>query len=398
MGIVFYNKKTVRDIDVVNKRVLVRVDYNVPRDENGNVTDLTRVNGTLPTLQYLLKRGAKVVLMSHLGRPKGERNLKYSLENLTPHLTRLLDAPVHFCPDCIGPEAEKMAAELKSGEVLLLENLRFYKEEEKNDPEFAAKLAKLGEIFVSDAFGAVHRAHASLVGVAEHLPAVSGFLLEKDLVMMSKLLAQPQRPCVAVMGGAKVDDKIGVIKNLLPSVDRLLIGGAMANTFLNALGYDMGASKVSPEFIDLVKELLEQDVEKKIVLPQDLVVADSFSADAEHCNVSVDKVPEGWMALDMGEKTIATYSALIKSAKCVIWNGPMGVFEMPAFAKGTEAIAVACAKTQGSTIVGGGDSLAAIDQAGVGYMITHISTGGGSTLEYLEGRHLPGVEVLQDAE
>ncbi|MBQ3198949.1 MAG: phosphoglycerate kinase [Firmicutes bacterium] len=398
MGIVFYNKKTVRDIDVVNKRVLVRVDYNVPRDENGNVTDLTRVNGTLPTLQYLLKRGAKVVLMSHLGRPKGERNLKYSLENLTPHLARLLDAPVHFCPDCIGPEAEKMAAELKSGEVLLLENLRFYKEEEKNDPEFAAKLAKLGEIFVSDAFGAVHRAHASLVGVAAHLPAVSGFLLEKDLVMMSKLLAQPQRPCVAVMGGAKVDDKIGVIKNLLPSVDRLLIGGAMANTFLNALGYDMGASKVSPEFIDLVKELLEQDVEKKIVLPQDLVVADSFSADAEHCNVSVDNVPEGWMALDMGEKTIATYSALIKSAKCVIWNGPMGVFEMPAFAKGTEAIAVACAKTQGSTIVGGGDSLAAIDQAGVGYMITHISTGGGSTLEYLEGRHLPGVEVLQDAE
>lgn len=398
MGIVFYNKKTVRDIDVVNKRVLVRVDYNVPRDENGNVTDLTRVNGTLPTLQYLLKRGAKVVLMSHLGRPKGERNLKYSLENLTPHLARLLDAPVHFCPDCIGTEAEKMAAELKSGEVLLLENLRFYKEEEKNDPEFAAKLAKLGEIFVSDAFGAVHRAHASLVGVAQHLPAVSGFLLEKDLVMMSKLLAQPQRPCVAVMGGAKVDDKIGVIKNLLPSVDRLLIGGAMANTFLNALGYDMGASKVSPEFIDLVKELLEQDVEKKIVLPQDLVVADSFSADAEHCNVSVDKVPQGWMALDMGEKTIATYSALIKSAKCVIWNGPMGVFEMPAFAKGTEAIAVACAKTQGSTIVGGGDSLAAIDQAGVGYMITHISTGGGSTLEYLEGRHLPGVEVLQDAE
>ena len=398
MGIVFYNKKTVRDIDVVNKRVLVRVDYNVPRDENGNVTDLTRVNGTLPTLQYLLKRGAKVVLMSHLGRPKGERNLKYSLENLTPHLTRLLDAPVHFCPDCIGPEAEKMAAELKSGEVLLLENLRFHKEEEKNDPEFAAQLAKLGEVFVSDAFGAVHRAHASLVGVAQHMPAVSGFLLEKDLVMMSKLLAQPQRPCVAVMGGAKVDDKIGVIKNLLPSVDRLLIGGAMANTFLNALGYDMGASKVSPEFIDLVKELLEQDVEKKIVLPQDLVVADSFSADAEHCNVSVDKVPQGWMALDMGEKTIATYSALIKSAKCVIWNGPMGVFEMPAFAKGTEAIAVACAKTQGSTIVGGGDSLAAIDQAGVGYMITHISTGGGSTLEYLEGRHLPGVEVLQDAE
>ena len=398
MGIVFYNKKTVRDIDVENKRVLVRVDYNVPRDENGNVTDLTRVNGTLPTLQYLLKRGAKVVLMSHLGRPKGERNLKYSLENLTPHLTRLLDAPVRFCPDCIGPEAEKMAAELKSGEVLLLENLRFHKEEEKNDPEFAAQLAKLGEVFVSDAFGAVHRAHASLVGVAQHMPAVSGFLLEKDLVMMSKLLAQPQRPCVAVMGGAKVDDKIGVIKNLLPSVDRLLIGGAMANTFLNALGYDMGASKVSPEFIDLVKELLEQDVEKKIVLPQDLVVADNFSADAEHCNVSVDKVPQGWMALDMGEKTIATYSALIKSAKCVIWNGPMGVFEMPAFAKGTEAIAVACAKTQGSTIVGGGDSLAAIDQAGVGYMITHISTGGGSTLEYLEGRHLPGVEVLQDAE
>lgn len=397
MAIVFYNKKTIRDIEVADKRVLVRVDYNVPRDDAGNVTDLTRVEGTLPTLQYLLKRGAKVVLMSHLGRPKGEKNPKYSLECIVPHLQRLLDAPVYFCPDCIGREAERMARDLKAGEVLLLENLRFYKEEEKNDPKFAAKLAKLGEVFVSDAFGTVHRAHASMVGVAEHLPAVAGFLLEKDLVMMNKILSEPNRPAVAVMGGAKVDDKIGVIKNLLPGVDRLLIGGAMANTFLYALGYDLGASKISPEQVELVRDLLKHDIAKKIVLPEDLVVADSFSADARRRNVKIDRVPKGWLALDMGKNTIRTYTELIMSAKTVIWNGPMGVFEMPAFAKGTEAIAVACAKTKAQTIVGGGDSLAAIDQAGVGYMITHISTGGGSTLEYLEGRRLPGVEVLQNA-
>lgn len=396
MSIVFYNKKTVRDIDVDNKRVLVRVDYNVPM-EDGKVTNLTRVEGTIPTLQYLLKRDARVILMSHLGRPKGERNMKYSLEVLVPHLQRLLDAPVKFCPDCIGHEAEKMAAELQPGEVLLLENLRFHKEEEKNDPAFAAELAKLGEVFVSDAFGAVHRAHASLVGVAEHLPAVAGFLLEKDLVMMSKILAEPNRPVVAVMGGAKVDDKIGVIKNLLPVVDRLLIGGAMANTFLYALGYDVGASKISEDQVDVVKDLLKRDIAKKIVLPEDLVVAEEFSADAKHRNVKINCIPKSWMALDMGKNTVRTYCELVQSAKTVIWNGPMGVFEMPAFAKGTEAIAVACAKSKAQTIVGGGDSIAAIDQAGVGYMITHISTGGGSTLEYLEGRHLPGVEVLQNA-
>lgn len=396
MSIVFYNKKTVRDIDIDNKRVLVRVDYNVPM-EDGRVTNLTRVEGTVPTLQYLLKHGAKVILMSHLGRPKGERNMKYSLEVLVPHLQRLLDVPVKFCHDCIGAEAEQMAANLQSGEVLLLENLRFHKEEEKNDPAFAAELAKLGEVFVSDAFGAVHRAHASLVGVAEHLPAVAGFLLEKDLVMMSKILAEPNRPVVAVMGGAKVDDKIGVIKNLLPVVDRLLIGGAMANTFLYALGYDVGASKISEDQVDVVKDLLKRDIAKKIVLPEDLVVADCFAADAKHRNVKINCIPKGWMALDMGKNTVRTYTELIMSAKTVIWNGPMGVFEMPAFAKGTEAIAVACAKSKAQTVVGGGDSIAAIDQTGVTYMITHISTGGGSTLEYLEGRHLPGVEVLQNA-
>lgn len=397
MSIVFYHKKTIRDVDVVGKRVLVRVDYNVPRDEAGNVTDLTRINGTLPTLQYLLKRGAKVVLMSHLGRPKGEKNLKYSLANLAPVLQRLLDAPVAFCPDCIGAEAEKMANDLQPGEVLLLENLRFYKEEEKNDDAFAEKLAKLGDVFVCDAFGAVHRAHASLVGVTKYLPAVAGFLLEKDLVMMRKLLADPARPVVAVMGGAKVDDKIGVIKNLLPNVDRLLIGGAMANTFLYALGYDMGASKISLDYVDLVRDLMKKDVAKKIVLPEDLVAAAAFAPDAKYRNVAVNRIPSGWMALDMGKNTVRTYAAIVESAQTVIWNGPMGVFEMPVFARGTEAIAVACAKCQGATIVGGGDSLAAIDQAGVGYMITHISTGGGSTLEYLEGKHLPGVEVLQNA-
>lgn len=396
MSIVFYNKKTVRDIDVENKRVLVRVDYNVPM-EDGKVTNLTRVEGTIPTLQYLLKKNCRIVLMSHMGRPKGERNMKYTLEVLVPHLERLLAVPVKFCPDCIGAEAEKMAAELKPGEVLLLENLRFHKEEEKNDPAFAAELAKLGDVFVSDAFGAVHRAHASLVGVAEHLPAVAGFLLEKDLVMMSKILSNPKRPVVAVMGGAKVDDKIGVIKNLLPVVDRLLIGGAMANTFLYALGYDVGASKISEDQVDVVKDLLKRDIAKKIVLPEDLVVADKFAADAKHRNVKINCIPKGWMALDMGKNTVRTYTELIMGAETVIWNGPMGVFEMPAFAVGTEAIAVACAKTKAQTIVGGGDSIAAIDQTGVSYMITHISTGGGSTLEYLEGRHLPGVEVLQNA-
>lgn len=398
MSIATYHKKTVRDIDVRGKRILMRVDYNVPRDEDGNPTDLTRVTSTLPTLQYLLKRGAHVVLMSHLGRPKGERNLKYSLANLAPQLERLLDTKVDFCDDCIGPKAEEMAAAVQPGEVLLLENLRFYREEEANDKAFAAKLAKLGEVYVNDAFGTVHRAHASIAAITEFLPAVSGLLLEKDLVMLSKILAAPYRPCVAIMGGAKVSDKIGVIRNLLPNVDRLLIGGAMANTFLYAMGHKMGASKLSDDYVELVRELLQNDVEKKIMLPEDLVVADSFDNNARSRNVSVDDVPEGWMALDMGEKTINTYSAIIRSAATVIWNGPMGVFEMPNFAKGTEAIAVACAKSKGSTIVGGGDSLAAIDQVGVSYMITHVSTGGGSTLEYLEGRRLPGVDVLLEAE
>ncbi len=398
MSIATYHKKTIRDIDVRGKRVLVRVDFNVPRDDAGNPTDLTRVNSTLPTLNYLLKRGAHVVLMSHLGRPKGERNLKYSLATLVPQLQRLLDTKVDFCDDCIGPKAEEMAAAVQPGEVLLLENLRFYREEEANDKGFAAKLAKLGEIYVNDAFGTVHRAHASISAIAEFLPAVSGLLLEKDLVMMSKILAAPYRPCVAIMGGSKVSDKIGVIRNLLPKVDRLLIGGAMANTFLYAMGHKMGASKLSDDYVELVRELLQNDVEKKIMLPEDLVVADSFDNNARSRNVGIDDVPEGWMALDMGEKTINTYSAIIRSAATVIWNGPMGVFEMPNFAKGTEAIAVACAKSQGSTIVGGGDSLAAIDQVGVSYMITHVSTGGGSTLEYLEGRRLPGVDVLLEAE
>ncbi len=391
MSIATYHKKTIRDIDVRGKRVLVRVDFNVPRDDAGNPTDLTRVNSTLPTLNYLLKRGAHVVLMSHLGRPKGERNLKYSLANLVPQLQRLLDTKVDFCDDCIGPKAEEMAAAVQPGEG-------FYREEEANDKGFAAKLAKLGEIYVNDAFGTVHRAHASISAIAEFLPAVSGLLLEKDLVMMSKILAAPYRPCVAIMGGSKVSDKIGVIRNLLPKVDRLLIGGAMANTFLYAMGHKMGASKLSDDYVELVRELLQNDVEKKIMLPEDLVVADSFDNNARSRNVGIDDVPEGWMALDMGEKTINTYSAIIRSAATVIWNGPMGVFEMPNFAKGTEAIAVACAKSQGSTIVGGGDSLAAIDQVGVSYMITHVSTGGGSTLEYLEGRRLPGVDVLLEAE
>ena len=391
-----YCKKTVRDIAVRGKRVLVRVDFNIPLTKDGNIADDTRIRSAMPTINYLLAHGARVILMSHLGRPKGQVKPEFSLKVVAERLDKTMDANVYFAKDCIGEETEKQALALKDGEVLLLENLRFHPEEEKNDPEFAKELAKLGEIYVDDAFGTVHRAHASMAGVPKYLPAVSGLLLEKELVIMGKILSEPNRPFVAIMGGAKVSDKIGVIKNLLDKVDRLLIGGAMANTFLAAQGYNMQASKVETDYIDLAKELLDNDLERKICLPTDLTAAAAFDNDAEKKQVKAGEIPEGWMALDIGDRTILSYAKIIASAKTVVWNGPMGVFEMKNFDRGTRKIALAVARTKGTTIVGGGDSLAALEKAGVTYLVNHISTGGGSTLAYLQGDELPGVSAIAD--
>lgn len=391
-----YCKKTVRDIPVRGKRVLVRVDFNVPLTKEGSIADDTRIRSAMPTINYLLAHGARVILMSHLGRPKGEPKPEFSLRPVAERLAKTMDAKVTFVPDCIGSKAETAALAMADGEVLLLENLRYYKEEEKNDPDFAKALAKLGEIYVDDAFGTVHRAHASMAGVAAYLPAVSGLLLEKELAIMGKILSRPARPFVAIMGGAKVSDKIGVIKNLLSRVDRLLIGGAMANTFLAAQGYDMQASKVEEDYIPLAKELLDNDLERKICLPTDLVAAAEFDNDAERKTVGVGEIPAGWQALDIGDRTILSYAKIIASAGTVVWNGPMGVFEMKNFDRGTRKIALAVARTQGTTIVGGGDSLAALETAGVTYLVNHVSTGGGSTLAYLEGGELPGVAAIAD--
>ncbi|MCS7221572.1 MAG: phosphoglycerate kinase [Anaerolineae bacterium] len=389
------NKKTVRDVDVRGKRVLVRVDFNVPL-QDGKVTDDTRIRAALPTIQYLLDQGAKVILMSHLGRPKGGPDPQYSLKPAAERLGELLGKPVRMAPDCVGPAVEAMVAELQPGEVLLLENTRFYPGEEKNDLSLAQQLAKLGDLYVNDAFGSAHRAHASTEGVARFLPAVAGFLMEKELAFLGKALESPERPFVAILGGAKISDKIGVINNLLGKVDALLIGGGMANTFLRAQGYDMGESLVEEGSLEEARRLLKEG-EGKLFLPVDLVVADAFAADARHQVVPVDQVPAGWRALDIGPATVAHFSNRLAGAKTVVWNGPMGVFEFPAFAKGTTAIAEVLASLEGATtIIGGGDSVAAIQQAGLADKITHISTGGGASLEFLEGRVLPGVAALLD--
>ena len=392
-------KKTVKDVDVRSKRVLVRVDYNVPLDANGNVSDDKRITASLPTINYLLEQGARIILCSHLGRPKGEVKKEFSLAPVAKRLKELLpNVNIYFASDCIGEEAERKAAALKDGEILLLENLRFHKEEEKNDPEFAKKLASLAEIYVSDAFGTVHRAHASTAGVAAYLPAVAGFLIGKELSMMGGALENPERPFVAILGGAKVADKIGVITNLLNKCDTLLIGGGMAYTFFKAMGYEIGDSLLDAESIDLAKQLMETAKEKgvKLLLPVDTVVAKAFAADAEHMIVSANAIPAGWQGLDIGEKTRELFAAEIKNAKTVIWNGPMGVFEFPEFAKGTEAVAKACAECGGTTIIGGGDSASAVKKLGYADKMTHISTGGGASLEFLEGKVLPGVAALND--
>ncbi len=393
------NKLTVKDLNVIGKRVLVRVDFNVPLDEHQNITDESRIVGALPTVRYLVERGAKVILCSHLGRPKGKAVPEMSLEPAAKRLSELLPCvTVKFVGDVIGDAAARAVASLKDGEVLLLENLRFHAEEEKNDPEFAKKLASFADLYVSDAFGTVHRAHASTEGVAHYLPAACGFLIEKELAFMGKALESPERPFVAILGGKKVADKIGVITNLIKKCDTLIIGGAMSYTFFKAMGLEIGDSLLDEGSIDLAKQLMEsaKAAGVRMLLPVDCVVGREFAPDTEHKTVPFDAMPDGWQGLDIGEKTAELYASVIKEAKTVVWNGPMGVFEMPAFAKGTEAVAKACAECEGVTIIGGGDSASAVNQMGFADRIDHISTGGGASLEFLEGKTLPGVAALCD--
>lgn len=392
------DKKTVRDLDVADKKVLVRVDFNVPLNDKGEITDDTRITASLPTIQYLLEQKAAVILMAHLGRPKGQVKPELSLAPVAKHLGKLLGKKILFAPDCVGEVAQAAASKLKPGHILLLENLRFHKEEEKNDMEFAEKLASLADLYVNDGFGVSHRAHASVEGVTHFLPAAAGFLLEKEIQYVGQAVTNPLHPFVAIIGGAKVSDKIGVISNLLDKVDTLLIGGGMANTFLAAQGYKMGKSLVEEDKLDLAKELLAKAKKNKVnmLLPTDLVMAAAFAPDAEHVTEKVKNLNQAYMALDIGAETSKAYAEALADAKMIVWNGPMGVFEMDAFCKGTEAVAKAVAKSRATSIVGGGDSVAAIEKLGLAKRITHISTGGGASLEYLEGKVLPGVAALDD--
>ena len=392
------DKKTVRDLDVAGKKVLVRVDFNVPLNDKGEITDDTRITASLPTIQYLLEQKAAVILMAHLGRPKGQVKPELSLAPVAKHLGKLLGKKILFALDCVGEAAQAAASKLKPGHILLLENLRFHKEEEKNDMEFAEKLASLADLYVNDGFGVSHRAHASVEGVTHFLPAAAGFLLEKEIQYVGQAVTNPLHPFVAIIGGAKVSDKIGVISNLLDKVDTLLIGGGMANTFLAAQGYKMGKSLVEEDKLDLAKELLAKAKKNKVnmLLPTDLVMAAAFAPDAEHVTEKVKNLNQAYMALDIGAETSKAYAEALADAKMIVWNGPMGVFEMDAFCKGTEAVAKAVAKSRATSIVGGGDSVAAIEKLGLAKRITHISTGGGAALEYLEGKVLPGVAALDD--
>ena len=392
------NKMTIEDVQVKGKKVLVRCDFNVPLDADKNITDETRINAALPTIKYLLDNGAAVILCSHLGRPKGEFNMKYSLAPVAKRLSEKLGFEVKLAKDVIGPDAKKLAAEVKPGEAVLLENVRFHAEEEKNDPAFAKELASMAELYVSDAFGTVHRAHASTAGVADYLPAVAGYLIGKELTFLGNAVENPVRPFVAILGGAKVKDKIGVITNLLEKVDTLIIGGGMAYTFSKAMGGEIGNSLLDEERVGLAKEMMETAKAKgvKLLLPIDTVIANDFDNPTEIKVVEAGKIPEGWQGLDIGPKTIELFSDAVKSAKTVVWNGPMGVFEKPEFAKGTLAIATAMAESDATTIIGGGDSAAAVTQMGLAPKMSHISTGGGASLEFLEGKVLPGVACLKD--
>jgi phosphoglycerate kinase len=389
-----FNKKTIRDIDVRDKRVLVRVDFNVPI-KDGKVGDDTRIRAAMPTIDYLLENGAALILCSHLGRPKGQPLPEFSLKPVAEYLSQLLGRPVSFAEDCIGPKAESAAGVLKPGDVLVLENTRYHAGETKNDPEISKGLATLADLFVNDAFGSAHRAHSSTTGVAEFLPAASGLLLEKEIKYLGQAIADPERPFVAILGGAKISDKIGVIKNLLIKADSILIGGGMANTFFKAQGYPVADSLVEDEALETAKEILAE-AGAKFRLPVDVVIADKFEAEAAYKTMATGPIPDGWRILDIGPETTALYAKVIQEAKTVAWNGPMGVFEFPAFAEGTLGIAQAAAESDAVTIVGGGESVAAVKQSGLADKITHISTGGGASLEMLEGKTLPGLAALQD--
>jgi phosphoglycerate kinase len=389
-----FNKKTIRDIDLKGKKVLVRVDYNVPI-KDGQVTDDTRIQASLPTIQYLLKQNCAVVLFSHLGRPKEGPDPKFSMKPTAVRLSELLDMPVEFVDEFVGSKAQAAAAALQPGQILVLENTRFVSGETKNDMGVAKQLADMGDVFVMDAFGSAHRAHASTEGVAHFLPAVAGFLMEKEIQYLGQAMANPKRPFVAILGGAKVSDKIGVIRNLLNIADQVLIGGGMANTFFKAQGYPVGDSLVEDDALNTARELLEQG-SNKLRLPVDVVIADKFENDAAHKTISVGPIQDGWRIMDIGPDTVKSYAKAVDSAGQVVWNGPMGVFEMANFAKGTFGVAEAVANSDAVSIIGGGDSVAAINAAGLADKITHISTGGGASLEMLEGLTLPGVAALQD--
>lgn len=388
------NKKTVRDIDLKGKRVLMRVDFNVPMDK-GVVTDDKRIKAALPTIKYVLDQGASLILMSHLGRPKGGPDPEFSLKAAAEVLAGHLGKPVKMAQDCVGPEVEKLAKALKPGEVLMLENTRFYPGEEKNDLDLAKKMAALGEVYVNDAFGSAHRAHSSTEGVARFLPAVSGFLMEQELEYLGRATQNPERPYIAILGGAKISDKIAVVENLLAQCDKLIIGGGMANTFLAAKGYNLQDSLVESGSISTAKAILAK-AGRKLLLPVDFMVADKFDAEANSQVVDADKIPAGWRAMDIGPKSIKLFSQALQGAKLVVWNGPVGVFEMPKFAEGTFAIAKLLAASGATTVIGGGDSASAVKKAGVAKQMTHVSTGGGASLEFLEGKVLPGVAALLD--
>jgi phosphoglycerate kinase len=392
------NKKTVSDVPVRGKRVFVRVDFNVPLDEERRITDDRRITESLRTIVFLRKQGARVILASHLGRPGGKVKDELRMDPVAQRLGELLRAPVRKLDDCVGPDVERAVAEMRDGDVVLLENVRFHPEEEANDPEFARRLAALADLYVNDAFGTAHRAHASTVGIATHLPAVAGFLMEKELTYLSRALEDPTRPFVAILGGKKVSDKIAVIRNLLGKADALLIGGAMTYTFLRAQGRSVGASLLEADKLDLAGSLMREAAERKVAfhLPDDVVVADRFAEDAAMRTVAVTAIPDGWMGMDIGPKTAEAFRRVILDAGTIMWNGPMGVFEFPPFAEGTRAVAQAMVDSTAVTIVGGGDSAAAVEQFGLADRMTHVSTGGGASLEFMEGRELPGVAVLAD--
>lgn len=389
-------KKSVRDVSVGAKKVLVRVDFNVPM-ENGKITDDTRIVKSLPTIQYLTQNGAKVILLTHLGRPKGKPAPEFSTEPVARYLSKLTGQEVLFAPDCGGEESQRLINGMKAGQIILLENTRFYPGEEKNDAQMSQNLAKLADLYVNDAFGAAHRAHASTEGVAHYLPAVAGLLMEREIEVLSEVVTRPKKPFVAVLGGAKVSDKLPVIKNLLPKVDALLVGGGMANTLLKAQGFDMAKSLVENDVLEEARALLKQTGSGEgIMLPQDVVIAQELKEDAPAKTVAVDSIPAGWMALDIGSETVEAYQNIIAQAATILWNGPLGVYEIEQFAQGTNRIAQAAAHSAAKTVIGGGDVVAAVEKAGLSEKIYHISTGGGASLEFLEGRTLPGLAALQD--